>query len=231
MTHRLTPRSHTERDEVAEALSAYVASADADTTLVALDTSLFASARAAYTRAREAHDGRVLELRAASEAAAAADADFDRELRLFAASVRDEAGRASPRVVSRMLGGALASELVKRPYREEVSRARTLLVHLSVRKDLDVDAARVEALRASTEALEVALMALEAAERGRLAAGMTLSKATTELDYAYSRLLRAARAMFPDSPALAVFPRFQRSGSSEAVEAGAPGADAAPVAG
>lgn len=225
MSTDLRPSTNAQRDTVALALDNHVTSPGADATLVMLDASLFAGPRAAYVEARERYERCFASARRTSSTADDASAAFDRDLRQFAASVRDEAGRATPRVVSALLGGVLPSTLLQKTDREKVTRTRRLLLHLPLRTELTYDADHAEALRASTDALEVATGADEEAERATLAAGAALRAAKNTFDDSYGRLLRAARAMLDQSTFLAVFPRFVGSDAGTAeVGTGAEGA-------
>lgn len=227
MSYRYRPQSHPERDAITAALTSYRASASADPTVLSLDDSFFKADRLAFVDARETWRKRSAAARDASDVADAADADFDRDLRLFTASVRDDAGRVTPRVVSEMLGGMLPSVLSTRPYREEVERARGLLDRLSARSGMAYDIERAAALETSTAALEVAAAADEEAERALRSAGTTLATTRDAFDRSYMRLVNAARVLLEEASFLKIFPRFQRSKASaddeDAADAGGGG--------
>jgi hypothetical protein len=209
------PRSHAERDQIVSALSTFRAFSGADPTILALDDALFVAERAAYVEARENWQRRSAAAREASGVADQADADFDRDLRLFAASVRDEAGKATPRVVSELLGGTLPGTLTGLPYREEVQRTQGLFERISVRSGLSYDSDRAAALRVSTATLDAATAADEDATRAQTAAGSTLVEAKAAFDRAYMRLVAASRAILEDASFLSIFPRFVRQNPSD----------------
>lgn len=211
MSYRFRPQSHSERDAITAALTTYRASTSADPSVLSLDDSFFKDDRLAFVEARETWRKRSAAARDASDVADAADADFDRDLRLFSASVRDEAGRVTPRVVSEMLGGMLPSVLSARPYREEVERARGLLDRLSVRSGIAYDAECATALETSTAALEVASAADEEAERALRSAGTILATTRDAFDRSYMKLVSAARILLDEASFLKIFPRFLKS--------------------
>ena len=142
-------RTNPERDQVAEIIDSYRASSSPEASFVTLDDALFASKRAAYLTARKCLQKCTGARASANAAAAAADEVFDRDLRFFASSIRDTSGRASPRVVSALLGGVLPSKLVTLSRREEVQRTTDLLTRLPERTDLVYDADYAAALETS----------------------------------------------------------------------------------
>lgn len=224
MAVRFRPGNHQQRDQVIQALTTLRASASANPTILTLDEVLFLEARSAFSAARESWLKRSAADREAGEVASAADADFNRDLRLFSATVRDEQGRATPRVVSELLGGILPSALLARSRREEVQRTRALLDRLPLRTGLTYDTARADALRATTEALDLAVTAHEEAHRALLSAGATLAEVKQTFDSAYMRLVSAAKAVLDEADFLSIFPRFVQSASlkDEEGEATAP---------
>ena len=210
------PRTQAERDSVIAAVDAYIASADADPELVALDTRFFSTARAAYSAALETHQSLSAAAREASDAADSADADFDRDLRLFVATVRDRAGHLATSSVTELLGGILPSVLSKSRYREEVTKAQGLLMGLPKRPSLGYDATRADALRNSTDALDTAATADELATRDARKAGVALTSARTTFDQSYAKLVRMASGLLSDEVLRAILPRFVRSDATPA---------------
>ena len=183
------PRSHAELDLVLHAVSAALDAADP--ALVALDRALFLGARTAYLAAREAHFQAFAASRAARERAEAADADFARDLRAFATSIRDRAGEVPSYAMFELLGGILPSALTRRAWSDEVHRAHGLLFRVGVRTDLRCDPNQVAALRASTAALELAMGAEDAARRALHVAGHRLDEAKRIFDRGYGQFARA----------------------------------------
>lgn len=227
MSLRFSPRTDAERAEVSSALERYGISSDADAAFVALDTRYFSTARADYSAALESHQRWTAIAREASDAADSADLDFDRDLRLFTASVRDDSGHAATEEITELLGGIKPSALSRLPYTDEVAKATRLLVGLSERSTLSYDAACADALRTSTAALATAAAADKEATRKKVSAGATLAAARSTFDQSYAKLVRAARALFAEEVVCAVLPRFVRSdGAARKPEevAGAPSA-------
>lgn len=212
------PEVHAERDQIVAALTAYMALATADPALVALEAAIFASARVAYVAARADYQEKTAAARRASAAADEADAEFDRKVRRLVASVVDEDGRANPRLFADMMGGLLPSELTSLPYRTEVQKAGDLLRQLRVRTDLDIDAARLDALEAALTALDAATTEDEEAGRAARAAGSALATARDEFDRAYGKLVRAWLAVVGETATFAVLPRFVRREASAAAD-------------
>lgn len=229
MAVRFRPGNHQQRDQVIQALTTLRASASANPTILTLDEVLFLEARSAFSAARESWLKRSAADREAGEVASAADADFNRDLRLFSATVRDEQGRATPRVVSELLGGILPSALLARSRREEVQRTRALLDRLPLRTGLTYDTARADALRATTEALDLAVTAHEEAHRALLSAGATLAEVKQTFDSAYMRLVSAAKAVLDEADFLSIFPRFVQSASLKDEEGEATATASAPA--
>lgn len=218
MTFTHYPRTNTERDLVVRLLQSYLCDAAADPTLVALDKSLFLTEREAYIAARAAWGSYTATKRVTAEAAAVADAAFVRDLRIFTGSIRDTVGSVQARVVAELLGGKLASVVVKRSYPEEVQRAHWLLSRLPLRTDLSYDADCAEALTASTTALEAAMIADKAAGAAMEVAGAAQKEARESFDRAWRRLVRAAKAMVSEAVVTSAFPSFRRSNGSAATE-------------
>ncbi len=229
MAVRFRPGNHQQRDQVIQALTTLRASASANPTILTLDEVLFLEARSAFSAARESWLKRSAADREAGEVASAADADFNRDLRLFSATVRDEQGRATPRVVSELLGGILPSALLARSRREEVQRTRALLDRLPLRTGLTYDTARADALRATTEALDLAVTAHEEAHRALLSAGATLAEVKQTFDSAYMRLVSAAKAVLDEADFLSIFPRFVQSAGLKEEEGEATAPASAPA--
>lgn len=211
MSLSFRPRSHAERDQIISAITAYLARSDADPALVSAEETVFSAVRAEYQASRATYQAAVGDAEDASEAADAADAAFDRCFRLFAGSVRDEAGRLSPRMIADKMGGMLPGELVSRPYREEVQRSRDLLSRLGAREALGVDAAALDELRASVDALEAATDALEAANRAARQAGAALTEAVGEFDQRYGKLVRRWQGLSEEGVTEGLLPRFVRA--------------------
>lgn len=207
------PRSHAERDAIIAAITGYLARTDADATLIAAEAAVFADARVQYQNARAAYQAAAGDAEDASERADAADADFDRAFRLLVASVRDEEGRPAPRQIANMMGGLLPGDLTRKPYREEVQRARDLLSRLSARDGLDIDEDRIAALAASVDLLEATTEASEVATRAARSAGATLADAVTDFDQRYGKLVRRWDALSDDGAVAALLPRFVRASS------------------
>lgn len=205
------PRSHAERDAIIVGINRYRGSAHPRASILALDEALFKDRREAFIEVRERWNARCGAAREQARQAAVADQHFDRDLRNFAASVRDEAGHATPRVVSELLGGMLPSTVVSRPHREEIQRATVLLDRLPHRVGLRYDRSCAEALRVSTRALDDAATVSEAAQRALLGAGVALAEARSAFDHGYMRLFRASKAMLDELELLTIFPRFARA--------------------
>lgn len=205
------PRSHAERDQIVAAITTYVGQADADPTLVAAEAELFSATRAAYQEARAAYQAAAGAADDASEAADEADAAFDRAFRRFVNDVRDDAGRAVPRVIADMMGGLLPGQLIIRPYREEVQRTRDLLARVGARAGLDLDAGLLAELTAATDALEAATNASEATTRAAHGAGGALTERVAEFDSLYGKLVRKWAALGDEETTGSLLPRFLRS--------------------
>ena len=221
ISHRA--RTNTERNQVADVINAYRASSSPDAAFVALDETLFASARADYLLARETWNQHDAARTSANLAAAAADACFERDLRLFAASVRDNAGHATPRVVSELLGGVLPSKLTRMSRRDGLKCAAALLDRLPQRTDLSYNTAHAEALKSSAEVLNAAVLTYEECDRAYLNAGDALSTARDAFDDAYARLLRAATSLLDTTTFTLIFPRFvRRNPKSDSAETASP---------
>ena len=213
-------RTNPERDQVAEIIDSYRASSSPEASFVTLDDALFASKRAAYLTARKCLQKCT---GARASANAAADEVFDRDLRFFASSIRDTSGRASPRVVSALLGGVLPSKLVTLSRREEVQRTTDLLTRLPERTDLVYDADYAAALETSTDALSVAQVAYEEADRAWLNACDALGTARDSFDEAYAKLLKASASMLDAGTFTSIFPRFvRRNPKADSAEPAAP---------
>ena len=210
MSMTFRPSTHAERDQVVAALQAWMATPGADSTLVALTTTLCLPALEAYVAARQAWPEKFAEARVASAAADAADEAFDRDLRLLSASIRDAAGRSQPRVLADMMGGTLASELTRLPYRKEITKGSALVTTLKARADLGVDPALLSGLEASVDALRLAANEDELASRASALAGATQRATAAAFDLAYGRLVRAFKAYAGESSAAAILPRFVR---------------------
>ena len=211
MSLSFRPRSHAERDQIIAAITLYLARPDADPTLVAAEEAVFAAVRTEYQSARAAYQAAVGDAEDGSEVADAADAAFDRCFRLFAGSVRDEAGRLSPRTIADRMGGLLPGELVSRPYREEVQRTRDLLSRLGASEALGVDAAALDELRAGVDALEAATDAAEAANRTSRSAGAALTETVAEFDQRYGKLVRRWQGLSEEGVTEGLLPRFVRA--------------------
>lgn len=210
MSLSFRPASHAERDQVVSAIQSLLSSPESDPTLLMLTSALLATPMAAYTAARASWPVKYAAARAASDAADAADADFDRDLRLLSASVRDSQGRNHPRLLAAMMGGTLASDLTRQPYREELAKGAMLLANLKSRADLGIDATRLAAFEDSLNALEVAVKADEIAGRESVAAGSAQRDTASAFDVAYARLLRGLRGYMGEASMATMLPRFVR---------------------
>ena len=210
MSKQYSPSTNADRDQILQAILTTMTSPGVNDLLLTLYNNLLMADLDAYSAAREAWTKCKSAAREASDAARAADARFDRDMREFSATVRDAEGRATPSVVAELLGGMLPSEITTRSYREEVARATSLLAQLGQRKSLKYGAAHAEALRASTTALGVATSAKEEADRAMRAAGGVLTTTKVSFDRSYMKLVMAAKASVPKETFDAVFPCFVR---------------------
>lgn len=209
------PQNNPEREAVIQSIVSYLGSPTANPTFVAIESAVFATPRASYTAARERYDAALAAARSTSSVAESADGDFERDLRLFTSSIRDSAGRSAPRVVSDLLGGISASELVGRTWREKVQRVSALLRRLGDRVGLSYDLSRADALRLSTAALELATGDDDAADRELRVSGAALTAARDSFDRSYRALIRAARTMLEESTLMGIFPSFVRANPSD----------------
>lgn len=204
------PVTYSDREELIHAMTVFRADTCVSPTLIALYDTLLASELRAYVEARERSQRTMetaIEARRASESAAG---DFDRDLRNFAATVRDPEGRARPREVAELLGGTLPSKLARKRHREKVQRTRGLMDRLSARTGLRYEAEQAAALERSAKALDLAVAADERARRWQRSDALALAQARANFDRAYVRLLAAARVLLDESTFASIFPRFGR---------------------
>lgn len=220
MSMTFRPTTHAERDQVVAAVQTLLSDTSADPMLLTLCTAVLVPTMTAYVAARAALPEKYAAARAASDAADAADADFDRDLRLLSASVRDSHGRNQPRLLADMIGGLLPSALTRLSYREEINKGNTLLTNLKGRADLGVNPDRISAFETSLTALQFAVLADEVASRDSTRAGAEQREAGVAFDLAYSRLLRALRGYLGESAMAAILPRFVRADDEEPTEVG-----------
>lgn len=211
MSMSTRPDTHAERETIIRALTVYLSAPDADPIVADLHTRFFASASDTWTSARESWVSAHGAWQAARGAAEEADDAFDSALRRLMLALRDDDGRSDSALNQSLLGGVSPSQLMAMPYDEEIARGRAFLTRLAARADLSPNPDRVEKLSGAIDGLEAAAGALESAWRVRLAAGAAQEQATSALDTAWGKLVRALNAVVDPAITASVVPRFTRS--------------------
>ncbi len=229
MSTDCVPQNNHEREAVIHAVVSYLESSSVNPTFIAIESAVFSSARTDYISARDRYDAALAATRTHSGKVEVLAGEFERDLRLFSASVRDEAGRSAPRVLSDLLGGMTPSELMDRTNREKVQRTNGLLRRLGERAGMSWDATRADTLRLSTAALELAVGDQDGAARELRVAGAALTMSKDAFDRAYRALMRAAKAMLDEETVVGVFPTFVRGGADEEDTVELPAAEPAPA--
>ena len=190
MAYTTRPETDAQRDRCITVVAPLIG-ATATPKLVANTLNVeFVPARDTYLAARTVMAQAVATVIKAEKDARESDEAFDKAVRLWSPTVRDEDGKAIPVQVSKLFGGVRPGKLVKLPYREEVTRTDDLSAQVALSPHLAGDAAKLEALQAAQKDLAAKTAALEAAEATRREARAKLTTAESEFDSAWGTVVR-----------------------------------------
>jgi hypothetical protein len=182
-TYSTRPVSHPERSTCMAFAGPLAGRAGLDAVVVATLAEAYRPNADAYVAARIANEAAATEVEVASDQVRARSAEFDLAFDRWTLSIDQHNTRGYAESALRPeLGGQSTSQFLRDPARAKVDRMVTLFVHVEKLPALVGDPSQLEALRAATDALAVAVTRHEASVPARARTVEALEEAEAAFD-------------------------------------------------